>query len=80
MASLSIALAFLSKINAIIFVPACALAGFVRAVVGKEFDRRLAGALTSLLLFAFVSTVHLNLTFSMAQGRYLFPALSALIA
>jgi 4-amino-4-deoxy-L-arabinose transferase-like glycosyltransferase len=53
------------------------LAGFVRAIAGKTIDRRLAGAFAALSLLAVVSAVHLNLTFSQPQGRFLFPALSA---
>jgi 4-amino-4-deoxy-L-arabinose transferase-like glycosyltransferase len=60
-----------------IFLAACALAGFVRAIVGKTIDKRLAVVFTALSLLAVVSTVQLNLAFSQPQGRYLFPALTA---
>jgi 4-amino-4-deoxy-L-arabinose transferase-like glycosyltransferase len=63
-----------------IVLAACALAGFVRAIIGKTIDKRLAAVFAALSLLAVVATVQLNLTISQPQGRFLFPALSAWMA
>ncbi len=56
-----------------------ALIGFAMAVVRRVIDLRLAVILCALPLLATAEAVWLNLTVSQPQGRYLFPALSAVM-
>jgi 4-amino-4-deoxy-L-arabinose transferase-like glycosyltransferase len=54
------------------------IAGFIWRLVRRPVDRRLAGILCSIPLLALVLVVQLNLMQSQPQGRYLFPALTAI--
>jgi 4-amino-4-deoxy-L-arabinose transferase-like glycosyltransferase len=56
-----------------------AAAGLCRSLVRSGMDRRLVYTLAALPILAVASTAQLNLTFEQPQGRYLFPALTALM-
>jgi 4-amino-4-deoxy-L-arabinose transferase-like glycosyltransferase len=55
------------------------IAGFIRSLIAGCVNRHLAIMLAALPVLALGSVAHLNLTFNQPQGRYLFPALPALM-
>jgi 4-amino-4-deoxy-L-arabinose transferase-like glycosyltransferase len=57
---------------------AVAVLGHLWRLIRRRFHFRLILILTTVVLFTVLLTVHLNLTFTQPQGRYLFPALTAL--
>lgn len=56
-----------------------AIAGLCRSVSTRRVGKSLVFALAMLPILAVASTAQLNLTFEQPQGRYLFPALSAVL-
>ena len=57
---------------------AVAVLGYLWRLIRRRFDVRLTLILTTVVLFTVLLTVQLNLTFTQPQGRYLFPALTAI--
>jgi len=56
-----------------------ALIGLIWGLVRRKVDRRLAAILATIPILSFILVVYLNLTFTQPQGRYLFPALPAIM-
>ncbi|MCX6563174.1 MAG: glycosyltransferase family 39 protein [Candidatus Aminicenantes bacterium] len=56
-----------------------ALLGLIWRFVRRNIDRRLAAILITIPILSFILVVYLNLTFTQPQGRYLFPALPAIM-
>ena len=55
-----------------------AIVGSIYRVIRRRIDTRLMVILLTAPLLSLLITIHINLTFTQPQGRYLFPALSAI--
>ncbi|MPY90055.1 MAG: DUF2142 domain-containing protein [Luteitalea sp.] len=56
-----------------------ATTGFLRRTLRDPAFRRLAAVLVTTILCSYAVALHINLTFDQPQGRYLFPALPAIM-